>query len=915
MSNLQGAQYTGAYELLSTKLASPRLRTPHVPRGTLLARLDEGLERKLTLLSAPPGFGKTTLVSEWIDTRSERQDMPPLACVSLDAGDNDPVRFWRYVITACQSFQSGVGESALTLLRQSQQIPFEALLTAFINDLAQLPNRYVLILEDYHVIDSQQIHNTVAFLLDNLPPTLHLLITTRSDPPLPLARLRARNDLSELRAADLRFSLAETQAFLQQALPFPLSAEAIARLAARTEGWVAGLRLVTLALHGRREAQEIELFLDSFTGSQQHILEYLAEEALGAQPEPLQAFLLQTSFLSRLTGSLCDAVTGRADSASILEQLQRANLFLIPLDEARHWYRYHALFAEAMHHEARRRLGEDGLCALYDKASRWYEQHGLLTEAVEAALLAQAFERAADLVERVVAPQIAHNEYHTLRRWLAYLPEEMLRTHPSLCFTYAVAILFTSDRRAPETHALLRAPLDVAEQAWRAEGNRHKLGEASAFRSLAAWLQGDLVRSFTIARQALELLPEDDVQWRGISLIFVGVEELLAGKLNAAQPTLIEARALCKTAGNMYGTLDTTLLLGEICTRQGELQQAVQIYQQALTDVEQAALDRNQVLLRRGRALAGLGALDLEWNALETAEQHASQALEMGQQLADEELSMRASLVLARVLQARGKTAQAQQLLHALAAQIRWPQFLREVRVYQAWLALAAGDLAAVQYWHTNDAQPSGDIPRIQQEREALIVARMHIAQGEAEAALRLIERWQAEAHAEGRIRSELEMTVLTALAHSALKDLPQAKQVLIPALARAQPEGYQRIFLDEGEPMRWLIADCRSQIAETPEGHSPQLLNYIDRLLAAFRQGSEPHPSALSPQPLIEPLSPREMEVLRLIAAGLSTAQIADELVITVGTVRNHLKNIYGKLDTHSRVQAVERARALKLL
>jgi LuxR family maltose regulon positive regulatory protein len=895
-----------------------------VPRETLLARLDEGLERKLTLLSAPPGFGKTTLVSEWIGTQDERQDMPPVAWVSLDAGDNDPVRFWRYVITACQSFQSGVGESALPLLRQSQQIPFEALLTAFINDLAQLPNRYVLVLEDYHVIDSQQIHDTVAFLLDNLPPTLRLLIMTRSDPPLPLARLRARNDLSELRAADLRFSLAETQAFLQQALPFPLSVEAIARLEARTEGWVAGLRLVTLALYGRGEGQEIEMFLDSFSGSQRHILEYLVEEALGAQPEPLQTFLLQTSFLSRLTGSLCDALTGRADSASILEQLQRANLFLVPLDETRHWYRYHALFAEAMHHEAQRRLGEEGLCALYDKASRWYEQHGLLTEAVEAALLARTFDRVADLIERAIASQLTQTEKHTLRRWLSHLPKKVLHTRPTLCFTYAAAVLFTSDRRAPETHALVREPLDVAEQAWRAEGNRHKLGEVLAFRSLAAWLQWDLVRSFAIARQALELLSKDEVQWRGVSLIFVGVEELMAGKLNAAQQTLVEARALCETAENMYGMLDATLLLGEICARRGELQQAVQIYQQVLTDVEQAPMDRDRALLRKGRALAGLSALDLEWNALETAEQHASQALELGQQLADEELSMRASLDLARVLQARGSTLQAQQLLHALAAQIRWPQFLREVRVHQAWLALEAGDLAAVQHWHTTDAQPGGDIPLIHQEREALIVARMHIAQGEAGMALGLLERWQAEAHAEGRTRSELEFMVLTAQAHFSNNNLSQARQTLIQALTRAQSQGYQRLFLDEGEPMRLLIADCRSQIAKMPEGHLPHLLSYVDRLLAAFTQASEPHHppsprsgegSALSPQPLIEPLSPREMDVLRLIAAGLSTAQIADELVITVGTVRNHLKNIYGKLDAHSRVQAVERARALNLL
>ena len=332
------------------------------------------------------------------------------------------------------------------------------MLTTFINELTQLSSRGILVLEDYHDITARQVHETVTFLLDHLPATLHLIIITRSDPPLPLARLRARNELSELRAADLRFSLAETETFLQQAIQFPLSSGAITRLDARTEGWVAGLRLVALALQGRQEPQEVEQFLTTFAGSHRHILEYLAAEVLSAQSESLQEFLLQTSFLSRLTGSLCDAVTGRNDSAIILEQLERINLFLVPLDETQQWYRYHALFAEAMHHYARRRFGEACLRSLYDKAGRWYEQHGLLAEAVEATLSAQDLGRAAILIERIIELHRFNNELHTLRRWIEQLPEELLRTHPTLCFTYALAILFTEDRRAPAVVALLQTP-------------------------------------------------------------------------------------------------------------------------------------------------------------------------------------------------------------------------------------------------------------------------------------------------------------------------------------------------------------------------------------------------------------------------------------------------------------------------
>ncbi len=914
MRELQHTQ-SDTYELLSTKLALPRPRPSLVPRERLLAWLDEGLEHKLTLLSAPAGFGKTTLVSEWIATRSERQGSLPVAWVSLDEGDNDPVRFWRYVITACQAFHPAVGESALALLHTSRRLPWESVLTTFINELAQLEHRGVLVLEDYHVITLPQIHETVTFLLDHLPATLRLVILTRSDPPLSLAHLRAYNDLYELHAADLRFSLEETQAFLRRALPFPLEASAISRLEARTEGWVAGLRLLALALQGRQDPQEIERVLATFTGSHRHILEYLVADVLSSQPEPLQEFLLQTSVLIRLTGSLCDTVTGRNDSERILEQLEHANLFLIPLDGAGRWYRYHALFGEAMQHEARHRLGDDHLRSLYDKASLWYEQHGLLTEAIEVALYARDFARAAMLIERLVEPQHLNEELHTLHRWIEELPEEVLQAHPVLCLTYAMMLLYSHDRSAPATRALLEVPLQIAEHYWQAEGNRPRLGEVLALRSQIALWQGDLPQAFDTARQSLEWLPADEMLWRGSSMLTVGVEELLAGNPDAARQATLEARVCFEVSGNVYGMRATVFTLGEASARQGELHQAASLYRQVLAEAEEDPLDR-------GNALIDLAALSYEWNELEAAEQQVSQALELGKQHieevgkyhAEQLLLVPGSLVLARVLHARGESAQAQQLLQellALAQERRWPHLHREVLAYQAQMSITAGDLAGAKRWLNTCAQLGEDFRLVQREREALIVARLLIAQGEAEESLHLLERWQAEAHAQGRTRSELEIQVLAALVHFARKYLPQARQTLREALTLAQAEGYQRLFLDEGEAMATLLRTVLLDMREEP------LVTYAQNLLRAFPQmrvgqsTSPPDVSAL----LIEPLSAQEQRVLRLLTAGRSNPEIAQELIVSVNTVKTQVQSIYRKLNVKSRMEASEAARRLKLL
>ncbi len=923
------AQTLESNELLSTKLVAPRPHRGLVSREALLARLDEGVEYRVTLISAPAGFGKTTLLSEWVAARSKGQNRMPVAWVSLDAGDNDPVRFWRYVITACKGFDATIGESALAFLRSPRHIAFEAMLTALINDLAQFDQRCVLVLEDYHVITSPQIHEAMTYLIDHLPATVHLMMLVRSDPPLPLARLRVHGDLYELHAGDLRFSEEETQTFVGQSLPFALSKDMLARLEARTEGWAAGLRLLALALQGRKEPAELDAFLASFSGSHRHILEYFVADVLASQPATLQEFLLQTVFLQRMTASLCDTVTGRNDSAEMIEQLEHANLFLIPLDSTGEWYRYHALFAEAMQHEARRRLGEDHLQSLYDKASRWYEEHGLMAEAVEVALSAKNFDRAAMLIERIVGPFNFPGELHTLVRWIQQLPEELLQSCPALAMTYAMALLFMLDRSDPATKTLLETPLVMAERCWQTEGNSARLGEVLALRSQVAWWQGDLPQAFATARQALTVLPAREIMWRGSSLLTAGIEDLFAGKLEVAQQAIQEAQALFEEGGNPYGARATIHLAGEMNSRQGDLHAAAQLYRQELTSAVDDPLDR-------ANALTGLANLSYEWSELQRAEQEVSEALELFRQHRDEVgryhaeqfVYVPASLILARVLYAHGETGEAQRLMQELVVltqKRKWPYLRRVVLVEQARLQIATGDLAAVQRWTSTVTRLGEDFRLLQQEREALIVARLLIVQGEIVAALHLLDTWEACAHTQQRSRSEIEILLLKALAHfthSSSKDykdganehLPRGKQALTAALALAQPEGYKRIFLDEGQPMADALRSIVSDLREEP------LAMYVHSLLSGFdtrHQHEEQIAASSSSSPTFpfEPLSPQEQRVLRLLADGRSNPEIAQELIVSINTVKTQVQSIYRKLNVKNRWEARDVASELKIL
>jgi LuxR family transcriptional regulator, maltose regulon positive regulatory protein len=905
--------------LLAPKLSLPQSHGSLISREHLIAQLDAGLERKLTLLSAPAGFGKTALVSQWAAHLQTRHPPLPVAWVSLDAGDNDPLRFWRYVITACQAFHADLGEVALAFLRgQSPSRPssLEAALTALLNDLVALPHIGVLVLEEYHVISHPQIHESLTAFVDHLPPALHLVLITRQDPPLPLARLRGRSELVELHAEDLRFSLEETRAFFQRTTPFQFSSETIQRVEKRTEGWVAGLHLLAFALHKQKSALEAERFLTTLTGGYRHLLAYFITEVLDAQSEPLQLFLLQTSMLSSLNGSLCDAVTGRTDSEHLLETLEGANLFLQPLDGPGQWYRYHALFAQAMQHAARLRLGEEAVRLCSHRASAWYEQHGMLTEAVEAAFEAQAFSRAAALMEQILGLRPYHemHEQHTFRRWLDSLPETVLEGHPRLCLTFALVVLFSPapDRLAPASLAHIERLLQTADRVFQAEDMHGGIGEVYAFRALLAREQKDLALTARLARQALAWLPADEQQWRGTCLGFLGEEELLEGRPVAARQTFLEVQAIFAAARNPYATRIVLLALGEVCWLQGELHQAAELYRAVLATAGEDLSDQ-------GNALLGLARLSYEWNALEQAWQQAQEALDLGTRLTDEALQVQASLVLADIEHARGETAHAQQRLHALLARMpgvsthRPPLLYRRIQACLARLQLSMGDLAAAERWSTTSTTQRERMPRLHQEQEDLLASRLLMARGQAQEALDLLARWRAEAHEHGRTRSEVEILILMALASVAQQGQSQATFLLREALALARAEGYQRLFLDEGEEpvslLRMLLPTIRKDPCEP----------YVRTLLRAFaqhhlEQGGSFASSASNSVLSIAPLSQQEQRVLRLLAAGCSNPEIAEALVVSINTVKTQVRSIYQKLNVQSRKEAREAVRSQNL-
>jgi ATP/maltotriose-dependent transcriptional regulator MalT len=906
--------------LLATKLHVPSPRPGFVPRPRLAARLEEGLAGGVVLVCAPAGSGKTVLLADWA-----RCGGRPVAWLSLDAADNDPARFWRHVVAALGRARPGteVAGSALGPLAPSSPI---GLVTALINELAGQPGEgeTIVVLDDYHLIDSQQVHESLLFLLQHLPPGLRIVVSGRADPPLRLAGLRARGQLVELRADELRFTAEEAAALLDAAVGPGLPGTAVAALVARTEGWAAGLQLAGLSLRGQADAAE---FVAAFSGSHRFVLDYLADEVLDGQPGQVRAFLLETSVLERLSGELCDAVTGRPGSQAMLAGIERAGLFLTPLDEVRGWWRYHHLFADLL--RARLAAEQPGRAvALHRAAAAWYDEHGLADDAVRHALAAGETEWAARLVERHVETLLGRSEGVTLRRWLSALPAETVRDRPrlSLAQAYGAAQGFQTEA--------LAALLDDAESAFAVSGDEPYQGPAGRpasvlanvpaaigfLRGSLARLRGDAARAADYNRQALAHLGENEWLLRSFVAWNQAAADWLGGRLGPAERGLAEVLAERRAAGEFFEdflAMRVCYDLGEVQRAQGNLGAALATYRQAL----EAAGESSQTALT-GLAHVGLAQVLYERDELAAALDHATRGVTLCRQLAFTPPLAIGLAVVARIRHAHGDAAGALEAMGEAGQAGLSPQvitLLNPVPSQRAQLLLAQGDVSAAAQWATAAGLSPDDEPDYPQEPEYLVLARVLLAEGRPRRALALLEHLLQAALTQERIDSIIEIQALRALALAASGDQAAGVAALAEALTLGCPQGYVRVFADEGAPMRALLGRLiAAQRAEqspgrrVPPGCLARIVQAFDAEPAAPGSGMRATPAVPG---LVEQLTSRELEVLGMLAAGTPNRVIAEELFVTLFTVKKHVSHILGKLGAANRTEAVARARELGLI
>jgi LuxR family maltose regulon positive regulatory protein len=909
---------SGQDVLLATKLHVPRPQPGFVPRPRLVEALGEGLARGRVLVCAPAGFGKTALLADWA-----RGDGRPVAWLGLDAGDSDPVRFWRYAVAALDRARPGLaGRVGPPPPRSS-----DGLVTALINELAadRGPDEVLLVLDDYHLVDSGPVHESVAFLLENLPPGLRMVVSSRADPPLPLARLRARGQLAELRAADLRFTSEEAAALLGEAAGPGLPGTAMTALVARTEGWAAGLQLAALSLQGHTDAAG---FVAAFSGSHRFVLDYLADEILDSQAGPVRAFLLETSVLERLSGELCDAVTDRAGSQAMLQDIERAGLFLVPLDEIRGWWRYHQLFADLL--RARLQAEQPGrMAALHRAAAAWCDEHDLADDAVRHALAAGDAAWAARLVERNVEALLGRSEGATLRRWLSALPAESVRDRPRLCLAQAYGAAQGFQLEA------LEELLDDAERAYAVSGDEPyepSLGRPQGDSVLAnvpagiAFLRASLARlrgnadlAADYDRQALAQLGEDDWLLRSFVRWNLAVVDWLHGRLGPAERGLAEVLAERRAAGEAFGgflPMRARHDLGEVQRAQGNLDAAAATYRQALD----TAGESSQAALM-GPAHVGLAQVLYERDELTVALDHATRGVTLCQQLAFTAALATGLAVVARIRHAQGDAAGAREAMGEAGRIGLSPQVItlfNPVPSHRARLLLAQGDVHAAAQWTTAAGLSPDDEPNYPQEPAYLVLARVLLARNDPVPALALLQRLLDAAASQGRTGSIIEIQALRALALAAHGDHASALGALAEALTLACPQGYVRVFADQGAPMRVLLAQLSA--AQRGQQHAARRIDpgYLAALLRACGQADAAPPpgrAAAAPPGLAEPLTDRELDVLRLIAAGKSNQRIAHDLFVALDTVKTHVTHILGKLGAANRTEAAARARQLGLI
>jgi LuxR family maltose regulon positive regulatory protein len=905
--------------LLLTKLYVPPPRSNLVFRPRLLEQLNKGLSsgRKLTLISAPAGFGKTTLVSEWV---AGPRDCPPklvcgnsVAWLSLDEADNDPARFISYLVAALQTILPGIGESLLPALQSPQPLHIETLLTALLNEVSKIPEHFVLILDDYHSIDSRPVDRALDFLVEHQPPQMHLVITTREDPQLPLARYRARGQLTELRAADLRFTPGEAAELLNQVTGLGLSVENIAALETRTEGWVAGLQLAAISMQGHKDAAG---FIQSFTGSHRFVMDYLIEEVLQQQSESIQAFLLHTSMLERMCGPLCDAILpdSSVSGQATLEYLERANLFIVPLDNERRWYRYHHLFGDLLRRRMEQKLSADGIARLHIHASEWYENNGLILEAFNHAAAANDIERAEWLMEHKDMPLHLPGVPMTILNWLESLPVSVLNSKPALWWKQASMMLISYqtigvEEKLQATEAALTAKIPPHEEM--DEWSRNLVGKIAVARAMLAQTLYQAETSLEYAHRAMEYLHPNNTAYRSTATQVIGFALYVQGDRDAAQQAYTEALSLAQAAGDNDGVLMATIRLGQILELRNQLHQAEETYQHVL----QLMGDDPPPLATVG--LSGLARIYLEWNELDSAEKYAEQAFQLAklcEQVIDRLIE--SEMVLSRLKLARGDAEGAAHWLSQAEKNARQNDLivrLPDIASAQALIHLYRGDTGAA----FQIAQQYDLLQYDQLQHDILIIrARALIAQGDSSAVLEILIPYCPQMEEKKWEDQRLRAMVLQALAHHLQGDKDSARQVLTEALTLAEPGGFIRLFVDNGESMRSLIVDFKSWIEKQSGDRNHPLREYVDKLLAAF-EPLKPVLGSTTTNPqseLVEPLSQRELEVLQLICQGLSNQEICQRLFLALDTVKGHNRRIFEKLQVHRRTEAIARARELKL-
>ncbi len=887
-----------ASNLLATKLHVPRSRPGFVARPRLARQLDEGLARGLTLVSAPAGFGKTSLLASWARASSQ-----PVAWLSLDSGDNDPARFWRHAFAALDLAQQGIGARVAPLLSLTEPPPSEVLVTALINGLAQggEPGQVVLVLDDYHLIDSPQLHTSMALLAEHLPPGLQLVLASRSEPPLPLARLRARGHVAELGAADLRFTMQEAADLLGSGLP----GDALTALTARTEGWAAGLQLAALSLRGQPDAAR---FVAEFSGSNRYVLDYLTEEVLESQPDDVRGFLLQTSVLDRLSGPLCDAITGRSDGQQMLERIERAGLFLVPLDDVRGWWRYHHLFADLL--RARLAGEQPGRAReLHSLATRWHEEHGLADDAIRHALAAEDVAEAARLIERHFDAAYMTGERATIARWLSAVPRPVALARPRFRLAQTFAALVYGDVEA--AGALLSGADDVERSP--AEPFSPSAGEAASLivnipagfaiaRAWLAYLRGEPVTMAAYAAAARAELGEGQLMLGSVYQLNLALADWLGGKLTDAEREFTDLVARWRSFGQSSLAARSCRFIAQIQCDQGRLDAAFRTYEQLVAIAEDPDQPRPPVA---AYGYAGMAEVAYQRDELADALRHVTEGIARGRQLSETEPLTSALVTLAWIRQAQGDRAGAITAIEEAGRSAPGPvtaSLLNPIPAQQARLLLAQGDIAAAVRWAAERGLSADDEPSYLREQEYLVLARLLLAQRRPAEALVLLERLHGQAAGQERTGSVIEMLTLRALTLAVSGSPGEAAKVLGEALGLGRQQGYVRVFADEGAPMAALL----SRVEGVPAG-------YLARVLAACQRNA---PSARQrAQGLADPLTARELEVLALLAAGAPNQGIADQLVVTLDTVKKHVTHVLAKLGAASRTEAVARARQIGLI